>query len=222
MRVKILAKLLMTAFAIFSAPASIGDYLQSSQVEEAPAPSTTAAVSVPGAHAETLVQRFPAASRSIGEGNLVAVLGAAEPKPDLSGQRGEWIFQCWKEPVRSCQILQRRIEAKTRQQLILVAIAFYADGSRRMTMITPLGFKSNLSLAVSMDNAPSIELPLKTCLSSGCLQIGDISRSMLEKLQKSNRISIFLQGIDGQNFNLNIPLKGLKGALATISQYIVA
>ena len=163
-----------------------------------------------------------AAAPQQGAANPQAAQAAAGPKPDLSEQSGEWVLQCWKQPVRNCQLLQRRIEAKTRQQILLAAIAIRADGSRRMTMITLLGFKSNPALSVSVDKAPFIELPLKSCLPAGCLQIGDISQPLLEKLENSNEMSIVLQGLNGQNFNLSIPVKGLKEGLATISQFIAS
>lgn len=145
---------------------------------------------------------------------------AAQQKPDLSESSGEWLLQCWKQPVKTCQLLQRRIEAKSKQQLLLAAIGVRADGVHRMTMITPLGFKSTPTLTVFADKAPFVQLPVQSCLPAGCVQIGDLTDPLVTKLQGASEMSIVLQGLNGQNFNLSIPTKGLKEGLARISQFL--
>lgn len=213
MRKILAATALYSTLVLLSGPGFAGDYLQSAP-QQAPAPAKPAAAAKPAQPAgANVAQQQGAANPQPGQ-------DAAAQKPDLTENSGEWILQCWKQPVKTCQLLQRRIEAKSKQQLILAAIAFRADGTRRLTMITPLGFKSTPTLAVFADKAPFVELPVKSCLPAGCLQIGDLSAQLVAKLEGATEMSIVLQGLNGQNFNLSIPTKGLKEGFARISQYM--
>ncbi|GLI93822.1 invasion associated locus B family protein [Methylocystis echinoides] len=150
-----------------------------------------------------------------------AAPAAQQPaKADVVETHGDWVLQCWKQKARMCQILQREIEAKSQKTILITTISAMPDKGYRIMMLTPLGLKAVQTLPVTIDNAPFAEIPMQSCIASGCVHVMELTAPLLAKLQSAGDISLTLTAMNGQKLGLRVPVKGLKDALGKMSQYL--
>ena len=138
---------------------------------------------------------------------------------DVNENIGEWVLQCWKQQTKACQVLQREVEAKTLKPILITTISGVPDKSYRLLLLTPLGLRAQPALPLVVDNS-SIDVPMQSCITNGCIHVVELTPPQLAKLQGANDISLTLTALSGQRFGLKVPVKGLKEALGKMSQYL--
>ncbi len=141
-------------------------------------------------------------------------------KPDLMENSGEWLLQCWKAPEKRCEIFQRRVEAKSQQQVLLVGFSINRNTPRRMTVVTPLGLKAKPALPLFVNKSVIVEAPLKTCIASGCIHIVDVGADQLGKISAAQDMGVVLQLTNDQPVNVALSAKGLGSGMEKAVNFI--
>lgn len=176
-----------------------------------PAPATKAAAPVPATPQRQIVAAAPAPAPSAQQ---------AVVKPDLMENSGEWLLQCWKAPEKRCEIFQRRVEAKSQQQVLLVGFSINRNAPRRLTVVTPLGLKAKPALPLFVNKAVVVEAPLKTCIASGCIHIVDVGADQLGKISGAQDMGVVLQLTNDQPVNVALSSKGLGSGMEKAVNFI--
>jgi invasion protein IalB len=176
-----------------------------------PAPAASAAAPASAAPKKQITAAAPAAAPNPQQ---VAV------KPDLMENSGEWLLQCWKAPEKRCEIFQRRVEAKSQQQVLLVGFSINRNTPRRMTVVTPLGLKAKPALPLFVNKSVIVEAPLKTCIASGCIHIVDVGADQLGRISAAQDMGVVLQLTNDQPVNVALSAKGLGSGMEKAVNFI--
>jgi len=199
------------ALCVASGVSLAGDFLQSmpptGEFKQAPAGQKPAAPPPPQPQQAANAPAAPAPAQQ-------------PPKPDLAENYGDWLLQCWKGPQKNCQLVQRRVQAGTQQAVLIMAINARPAQPYSISVITPLGMRVLPSLPLFADKVALADVPVQTCVPTGCVHAMELGAALLTKLQSAGEISFVLQGMNGQRFNVSAGTKGLNEGLTKLASFL--
>lgn len=142
--------------------------------------------------------------------------------PDLAQAFGDWRISCVSRPGRACQITQRQVNTTNRTLTLMVELTLATQPKPRniLSVVTPLGVKLSPALSVRGEGGEIANVPLVTCVNTGCIHSGDIAAKQVEGMRRSKGLSTQLTDLKGQSSALTISTNGLEDAFQRVSTYL--
>lgn len=177
----------------------------------APAPKTTQ---------QKPVTQSPSAQASPAQ----TAAGAQGAKPDIAEDVGDWRLRCFSKPNRACQMSQRRVNTSNQSLLIWVELtrAIQPKPITQMAVMLPLGVRIAPRLPIRADDQPLIEVPIVTCVPTGCVHSAELPETGLNVLQKSQSVSSEMIDMKGQKIPLPISMRGFNEAYLKTATFLKA
>lgn len=127
----------------------------------------------------------------------------------------DWVLACAQttDGQKSCAISQSLSNTKTRQLIGALSIGKDKAGKLIANLQTPLGFAVSEGIKLSLDGQSGVAVPVKTCLSNGCLGIVELDQNMIGQLRKSSEVSMTLQSLQATPVVIKFSPKGVAKAL---------
>ncbi len=164
--------------------------------------------------------RNPGRALALAAGLATSPVLAQTPEyavPDTTEEIGDWLLECFEDPVDACQIYQRIL---LNQGAAIALVAAFAwddrDGVLRAQIALPLGIDLQRGATISADNGYSVNAPLSRCTQQGCLIEGVVPDDMVSAFTGSGAAQIAVINPDQGNFAIPLSLDGFAEALARI------
>ncbi len=143
-----------------------------------------------------------------------AVAGAGAVKPDLNEEFGDWLLQCFSKPNRLCRLSQRQVNPKNQAMLIWVELTHSVtpNVTWQFVVMLPLGFRLAPVLGIRTNSELFLNMPIVTCVSTGCLYSAEIPVAGLETLQKAQALETEIADLKGQRYALKVSMRGFDQA----------
>jgi invasion protein IalB len=129
----------------------------------------------------------------------------------------DWILACVQgaDGKKSCAISQT-LSNSSRQMIGAISIGKDKDGKFIANLRTPLGFAVNEGLKLTIDTQSGVALPVRTCLSNGCLGIIALDQKMVGQLKTATQLGVTMQSLQAKPVVIKFSPKGLPNALAQL------
>ncbi len=144
----------------------------------------------------------------------------APSPPSLTESSGAWVLQCWTAPTKRCEILQQRVDAKSRQQILLIGFSINPNAAPQLTMVTPTGLKTRATLPLLAGKETLIEAPLKGCIATGCVHILEVSTDLVTRLSDAKEAGALVQLPDDRLATIALDIDGLAGGMAKAVKFV--
>lgn len=143
---------------------------------------------------------------------------AQVPQP-VAQTFGGWRVQCQLD-VRSRESCRaEHVVIGQDGQPELAAIAYPADAATpaRLRIMPPWGVLIQAGLAIRIDDQSPLQLPIATCLASGCMAEIVLSDGMLQAMRSGAAMQIGVISAEGRPIATSVSLAGFSEAYARIS-----
>ena len=140
-----------------------------------------------------------------------------EPAKDAaSSEQAPWGSRCVagaRESALDCLVEQKVYVAKTGQLIGAVTIRIPGETKQPVMMIqTPVGLFLPAGVTVDVDSANAEKFELQTCDASGCYVGSPMSKDLLERMQKGQKLNVSFQNLQKKVITLPMALAGFAAA----------
>jgi len=149
-------------------------------------------------------------------------MGAAPPPQvpqPLAETFGPWRVWCELDVQsrENCRAEQVLASQDGKAQLAVVAYPAKADAPARLRIMPPWGVLIEAGLAVRVDALPVVQVPIRSCLPSGCQAELTLSEGLIGAMRTGTDLKIAVVTSDGKPVSTNVPLAGFADAYSRIS-----
>ena len=140
------------------------------------------------------------------------------PQP-LAETFGQWRVWCELDVQsrENCRAEHVLASQDGKAQLAVVAYPAKAGAPARMRIMPPWGVLIERGLAVRVDALPIVQVPIRSCLPSGCQAELTLSEGLLGAMRTGTEMKVAVVTADGKPLSTDVPLAGLADAYARIS-----
>ncbi len=135
---------------------------------------------------------------------------------------GQWALLCaevkTKDEHPSCSLVQALIEKESKKLVFRVSLAYGPQGNLVLRIDAPTGVALQKGLEFSPDAVKTYRLPFQTCLPRGCTAVLVVEDDLKQDLQKSNRGTIAVYALNGQEVKAQTELAGFAEGLAALDK----
>lgn len=140
------------------------------------------------------------------------------PQP-LAETFGPWRVWCEldvqsREDCRAEQVLASQ---DGKAQLAVVAYPAKAGTPARLRIMPPWGVLIEAGLAVRVDALPVVQVPIRSCLPSGCQAEMTLNEGLIGAMRAGTELKIAVVTADGKPVSTSVPLSGFADAYSRIS-----
>lgn len=150
---------------------------------------------------------------------FLASFSSTEAAPKSGDEFGDWMYKCDTAPERKesiCYLSQTLVTGKEKKGRILTTNIAYPKDSNEpiMIMLFPLGIAVQEKILIQVDEKkPVYEVPIETCLSSGCRTKVKLSSEILKSIRAGNNLKVSFKPLAAKRFVLAVSLKGISKGL---------
>jgi invasion protein IalB len=145
----------------------------------------------------------------------------AEPPPvKVAGTFGQWALLCSenKEATEPCNLVQALVERSSQQLVFRVTVGSGPKGNLVLRIDSPTGIALQKGIEFSPDAVKIYRLPFQTCIPEGCRAVLIVEDDLKRDLQKSDRGTITVYALNGQELRALAELTGFADGLAALDK----
>lgn len=146
---------------------------------------------------------------------------AAEPSPaKVAGTFGQWALLCSenKEAAEPCNLVQALVERSSQQLVFRVTVGYGPKGNLVLRIDSPTGIALQKGIEFSADAVKIYRLPFQTCIPEGCRAVLIVEDDLKRDLQKSDKGTITVYALNGQELRALAELTGFADGLAALDK----
>ena len=144
--------------------------------------------------------------------------------PESEAGAESWQIRCGEEgnietPEKGkCEIFQRLSMKDTGQRVVEFAIGFGPeDKEARGIIILPLGILLESGGLLKIGDNEAFKFSPRYCDAGGCVAFLGMNEKILGMMRKNDKATLTIKAMNGQDINIELPLKGFGKAFKNIS-----
>lgn len=135
---------------------------------------------------------------------------AASVATDNALASGEnWPKRC---NMNKCEIVQMSYIKKDNKDVKFIELAISKKSSKEavLGLSVPLGIslQEGIILDVNTEDKEAIQIPMKSCYSSGCVAVANLSANFLRDMSNGKNLIVILTTTQGERLKASVPLSG--------------
>jgi invasion protein IalB len=151
-----------------------------------------------------------------------AAAASGQHPAKVAGTFGQWSLLCSEAQAKteapSCSLIQALIEKESKKLVFRVSLAYGPQGNLVLRIDAPTGVALQKGLEFSPDAVKTYRLPFQTCLPRGCTAVLVVEDDLKQDLQKSDKGTIAVYALNGQEVKAQTELAGFTEGLAALDK----